>query len=291
MSLLVFDIGGQGVKHAIWQASTLVDKGSFPTPKDWESLKIAMKGVLDAARKHHDITGVAISSPGSVDAHEGVVNGISAVPYLHGFKIVDAWKELFALPVSIENDANAAALAELAYGVAKDYENVAFMIIGSGIGGAVAMNGELIKGRHLFAGEFGYMLLDKKNTLSNLASSYLQIQRHNEAHPEQEIANGLELFNLAQDNHPAAKSMVNEIYDALAQGIYNLSLMIDPELVAIGGGISVRSDITTELTTRVSALLEKQGASDIKPNIQVCHFFNDANLIGAAANFEKTYLS
>lgn len=290
MSLLVFDIGGQGVKHAVWKEATLMDKGSFLTPGDWESLKLAMKEALEVAQAQHDIVGVAISSPGSVDSQAGVVNGISAVPYLHGFKIVEAWKELFALPVSIENDANAAALAELGYGVAKDYGNVAFMIIGSGIGGAIAMNGELVKGRHLFAGELGYMLLNKENTLSNLASSLLQINRHNEAHPNQLIANGLELFTLAEKGEPAAKAMVNEIYDSLAQGIYNLSLIIDPELVAIGGGISVRPEITLELTERVSRLLDKQGAGDIKPNIQVCHFFNDANLIGAAVNFERTLL-
>lgn len=289
MSLLVFDIGGQGVKHAVWHDANLVDKGSFKTPADWESLKFEMKRVLDQAKTQYEIKGVAISSPGSVDSQAGIVNGISAVQYIHGFKIVDAWTDLFELPVSIENDANAAALAELDYGVAKNYQNVAFMIIGSGIGGAIAMNGELVKGRHLFAGELGYMLVNEKNTLSNLASSLLQINRHNEANPDDPIADGIELFKLAENNHAAAKAMVEEIYDSLALGIYNLSLIIDPELVAIGGGISVRPEITTELTARVSSLLDRQGASDIKPNIQVCHFFNDANLIGAVVNFERTF--
>lgn len=289
MSLLVFDIGGQGVKHAIWQDAELLEKGSFSTPADWETLQVKMKAVLDQAQTQFQITGVAISSPGSVDSQAGVVNGISAVPYLHGFKIVEAWTELFGLPVSIENDANAAALAELGYGVAKDYQNVAFMIIGSGIGGAIAMNGQLVKGRHLFAGELGYMLLNKADTLSYLASSLAQINRHNEQHPEQIIANGLELFTQAENEEPAALAMVNEIYDALAQGIYNLSLTIDPELIAIGGGISVRPELTTELSKRVTQLLEFHGAGDVKPNIQVCHFFNDANLIGAAVNYERTF--
>lgn len=291
MSLLVFDIGGQGVKHAIWHESSLLDKGSFATPANWDSLKLAMKEVLVIAQEKHEITGVAISSPGSVDSQAGVIHGISAVQYLHEFEIVKAWQELFELPVSIENDANAAALAELDYGIAKDYKNVAFMIIGSGIGGAIAINGELVKGQHLFAGELGYMLLDHENTLSNLSSSLLQINRHNAAHPEQPIANGLELFSLAEVDDPAAKAMVNEIYDSLARGIYNLSLIIDPELVAIGGGISVRPEITRVLTERVSHLLDRQGAADIKPNIQVCQFFNDANLIGAAVHFERTFLS
>lgn len=290
MTLLTFDIGGQGIKYAVWKDEALVDKAFFKTPSDWDTLKTKMKGVLNQIREQHDITGVAISSPGSVDSQAGVVKGISAVPYLHDFKIVEAWEELFELPVSIENDANAAALAELGYGVAKNYQNVAFMIIGSGIGGAIAMNGELVKGRHLFAGELGYMAMDRHNTLSNLASSLLQINRHNEAHPEDPIQNGLELFNLSEVGHEAAMVMVEEIYDSLARSLYNISLMIDPELLAIGGGISVRPDIVHQLSTRVNQLLEREGASEIKPNIQVCHFFNDANLIGAAVNFERTFI-
>lgn len=288
MSLLVFDIGGQGVKYAIWQNNELIEKSSFKTPDNWESLQEELFNVYEQLKNKAEITGVAFSCPGSVDTKAGVINGISAVPYVHGFKIVEAWEKLFNLPVTMENDANAAALAELGYGVAKDYQNVAFMIIGSGIGGAVAMNGELVKGRHLFAGEFGYMLMDDTNTLSNLASSLLQISRYNENNSEDRIENGLELFNLAESGHAEAQAIVDNIFDSLARGIYNLSLVIDPELIAIGGGISVREDIVDQLTKRTKLLLEKQGASEIKPNIQVCHFFNDANLIGAAVNFERT---
>lgn len=288
MSLLVFDIGGQGVKYAIWQNNELIEKSSFKTPDNWESLQEELFNVYEQLKNKAEITGVAFSCPGSVDNKAGVINGISAVPYVHGFKIVEAWEKLFNLPVTMENDANAAALAELGYGVAKDYQNVVFMIIGSGIGGAVAMNGELVKGRHLFAGEFGYMLMDDTNTLSNLASSLLQISRYNENNSEDRIENGLELFNLAESGHAEAQSIVDNIFDSLARGIYNLSLVIDPELIAIGGGISVREDIVDQLTKRTKLLLEKQGASEIKPNIQVCHFFNDANLIGAAVNFERT---
>lgn len=288
MTLLTIDIGGQGIKHAIWKDDKLQDKNTFETPSDWETLKKKMKSVVDQAKLQHDIRGIAMSCPGSVDSQAGIIKGVSAVQYLHGLKIVEAWEELFGLPVSIENDANAAALAELGYGVAKSYQNVAFMIIGTGIGGAIVMNGDLVKGRHLFGGELGYMLLDQQNTLSNLASSRSQISRHNKANPTDLIQNGLELFALAQNGHQAAITIVEEIYDALAQGLYNISLMIDPELLAIGGGISVRPDIVKQLSKRVTYLLEQNGAGDIKPNIQVCHFFNDANLIGAAVHFERT---
>lgn len=286
MTLLVFDIGGQSVKHAIWDNNELIKKSNFKTPENWDELKRKMSKVVDIAKSTHEILGVGISSPGSVDSDEGIIRGISSVPYIHGFKIIEELQELFDLPVTIENDANCAALAELGYGVAKEYDSVAFMIIGSGIGGAIAINGSLIKGKHLFAGEVGYMLLEKDSTLSNLASSLHQIERHNKTMPTNEIKNGLELFNLADQGYEEAIVIVDEIYDALARGIYNLSLVIDPQLIAIGGGISIREEIVEELMLRSTEYLKQQGASDIKPNIKVCKYFNDSNLIGAAVNFE-----
>lgn len=287
MSLLVFDIGGQSVKHAVWANSELVEKGSFKTPNNWEALLNSMIEVVEARKVSHKVDGVGISAPGSIDNKAGVIGGTSALPYIHEFKIVEAWEEAFALSVSMENDANCAALAELGYGVAKDYNNVAFMIIGTGIGGAVAMNGELVKGRHLFAGEFGYMLMDPEHTLSREGSSYYQINLHNKANPDAKIENGKELFDLAASGDHKASEIVDGIYDALARGIYNLSLIIDPELIAIGGGISVREDIVDELMARTKVYLEREGAMGLEPNIQVCQFFNDANLIGAAVNYQR----
>lgn len=289
MSLLVFDIGGQSVKYALWSNEAISEKSSFNTPRTWEELKQEMHQAFLGLNSKYTISGVAISCPGSVDSEKGIIKGISALPYIHNFNIIEEWEKLFKLPISIENDANAAALAELSYGVAKQAENVVFIVIGSGIGGSVAINGELLKGKHLFTGEIGYMLLDKDNTLSNLASSLHQINRHNKNSPDHRIKDGIELFELAKAGNKEAESIVNEIYDSLAQGIYNISVMLDPDLIAIGGGISIRKDIVNQLTIRVNNLLDKQGASDIKPNILTCKFYNDANLIGAAENFQRKF--
>ena len=88
---------------------------------------------------------------------------------------------LFGVPVSVENDANCAALAEVWLGAARDVQNALFIVIGSGIGGAVIVNRQLFKGKNLFGGEFGYMLLDAENTLSRLGSPVQVAERYGKA--------------------------------------------------------------------------------------------------------------
>lgn len=63
MTLLTIDIGGQGIKHAIWKDDKLLDKNTFETPSDWETLKKKMKSVVDQAKLQHDIRGIAMSWP------------------------------------------------------------------------------------------------------------------------------------------------------------------------------------------------------------------------------------
>lgn len=79
-------------------------------------------------------SGVAISSPGSVDTKTGIIYGLSAIEYIHRFEIRKELEALFGLRVSIQNDANCAALAEVWKGNAAEVSNSAFLIIGSGVG-------------------------------------------------------------------------------------------------------------------------------------------------------------
>lgn len=139
MSIVVYDIGGSAVKFGLWENENLINKGSFITPENWNDMKEEMVKVYHTFTKNYSIDGVAISAPGAVDAKVGFISGISAVPYLHFFPIKKEWEDLFGVPVSMENDANCAALAEVWHGAAKDIQNALFLIIGSGIGGSVVM--------------------------------------------------------------------------------------------------------------------------------------------------------
>ncbi len=165
MAILAFDIGGTAVKYGLWEEQ-LSQTNDFPTPATWPEMQQQLMTVFEDVKKTHQITGVAFSAPGAVNTKTGVIGGISAVPYVHHFPIVSQLANLFNLPVTMENDANCAALAEVWQGAAKEVANSLFLVIGSGIGGAVILNRQLVKGPQLFGGEFGYMLMDQQRTFS-----------------------------------------------------------------------------------------------------------------------------
>lgn len=288
MSIVVFDIGGSAVKYGLWENESLSNKASFTTPKSWEDMKEEMLRVYQTFNGDHSIEGVAISAPGAVDAIAGTIGGISAVPYLHYFPIKKEWEDLFGVPVSMENDANCAALAELWLGVAKDIQNALFIVIGSGIGGSVIINRKIFKGKDLFGGEFGYMLLDGQHTLSELGSPVHTAELYSKELGLDTVVDGKFLFQEADRGEPIAMKYVEGLIDALALGIYNLSISFNPDMVVIGGGLSTRKDLIQRLNKRTAFYLERQKAEDLKLVIEVCQFNNDANLIGAVAHFEET---
>lgn len=288
MSIVVFDIGGSAVKFGLWENERLSSQGSFFTPGSWEDMKEEMMIVYHHFAKGVSVEGVAISSPGAVDAQEGIVSGISAVPYLHFFPIKKEWEDLFGVPVSMENDANCAALAEVWLGAARDVQHALFLIIGSGIGGSVVIDRKLFKGKDLFGGEFGYMLIDGTHTLSEMGSPVHTAKRYGKEIGLDTIVDGKFLFEEVDRGEPIAVKYVEGLIDALARGIYNLSISFNPDRVIIGGGISVREDLIQRLYERTSFYLERQRAQDLKLDIQVCEFHNDANLIGAVAHFKQT---
>ena len=289
MRIVVFDIGGSAVKYGLWQDEALSRKGSFETPKSWNAMKNEMKSVFDGFAATDSIEGVAISSPGAVDSVAGIVGGISAVPYIHHFLIKAEWEGLFGVPVSIENDANCAALAEVWLGAAKDVQHALFIVIGSGIGGAVIVNRQLFKGKNLFRGEFRVMLREGVNTLSRLGSPVQVAERYAKAMGLPDgVVDGKYLFEKAQEGEPVAVEYVDGMIDALARGLYNLSVSFNPQRIIIGGGVSVREDLIARIRERTAYYLNVHGAESVDTDIQVCTFRNDANLIGAVAHFRQT---
>lgn len=290
MALLAFDIGGTAVKFGLFKHMKLEHRSSFATPATWEEMKDSLLAIKQGFESE-GLQGVAISSPGAVDSERGMVGGLSAVPYIHHFEIRRELEELFGLPVTIENDANCAALAEVGLGVAKNRSDALFFIIGSGLGGAVVLDRKLRKGPNLFAGEFGFMRLTETNTLSELVSPVHVANRFRLEYQIEGSFSGKDLFDLADQGHEAAIRTVCELYDHLARGIFNIMLVLNPELVAIGGGLSVRQGLMEELDKRVEQLKIETGSTDLQCQLAICHFNKDANLIGACVHFMEQHPS
>ncbi len=128
MGILVFDFGGSAVKYGCWDGKEIKGKGQFATPESWEEMKAQLFQVYKKILVSFEVEGIGISSPGVVNNEKQVIEGISAIPYIHGFNIFRDLETLFQLPVTIENDANCAGMAEFYEGAARDYQDVAFVV-------------------------------------------------------------------------------------------------------------------------------------------------------------------
>lgn len=292
MAIICFDFGGTAVKYGCYSQQVLVDKGVFKTPSSWQEMKSELKKIYDHYDCHQaqygGIEGVAISAPGSVDSSKGVIEGISAIPYIHHFPIVTELEDWFSKPVAIENDANCAALAEMSAGSAKDAQTAAFFIIGSGIGGAICINRKLVKGAHLFGGEFGYLLANKTHTVSETATPVALARAYATEKKLGTEFSGKKLFDLADLGKRDAQQKVEQFYETIARAMHTVSLVIDPEVIVIGGGISRRKEILKPIETRLRQLLSLTKAKELNVVVKLAEFGQDANLIGAVAHFKQT---
>ena len=244
----------------------------------------ALTDEVDKIKKDTKIEGVAISSPGAVNKKTGIIGGSSAIPYIHNFKIVDELEKRFSLPVSIENDANSAALGELAEGSGKGCDSMAFFVIGTGIGGALIINQKVWHGAHLFGGEFGYMIMGA-HTLSELASPVAMANRYNKRTGKP--LDGKTIFELADKDDPAASDECQTLIHALAVAIYNIQHSFDPEKIVLGGGISNNPELIPLLNKEIDRLRDGLDLVTLKPDIVLCKLKSDANLRGAVADFEQ----
>lgn len=284
-AIALIDIGGSSIKFGSWDGHNLTRSNSVTTPSTIHAFYQVLTDQVNSLKEHADIVGVAISSPGAVNKQTGQIEGSSAIKYIHFFNIQKKLAKLFDLPVTIENDANCAALAEVADGAAQGLDNLLFIVIGTGIGGAVIVNGRVWHGAHLFGGEFGYMMADQEHILSELASPVKVAKRYTDQINDGHLYNGKEVLELADQGDSIAKKEVKTMYDALGKAIYNLQYSFDPEVIVLGGAISNNQELIPKLTASVDAWRKKAKISTIMPTLVTCQYTDAANLRGAAVDF------
>ena len=256
---------------------------------------------------HHQI----VPPPGSAPPRAIVIGAPSIVnPALGMIEWAPSlgWKDLplgemveaeFNLPVRVENDVNLAALGEYWKGAARGASNLVFVSVGTGIGAGVVLGGELYYGATHAAGEVGYFITDIETLrhaagpIGNLEmrAGRLGILRRSElvAHrsPASRLAELInqkgsqarvqDIFTLATEGDPAAQVVFSETVDLLTIVICNLSVMLDPEVIVLGGP----SDWQWE--TLVDAIQKRVGSALLRPiNLIPSALGQDAVVIGAA---------
>lgn len=290
MNYLALDIGGSYVKYGIISdENQILERGKFKTPLNHkEEFLTETKKVYN---KYMDqIKGIAISMPGRIDIYNGYAYSAGVLSYLENTNIVELFHEFTDLPVAVENDGKCAALAESWFGSLKDVNSGIALVFGTGVGGGIIIDGKLHHGHHNVGGEFSFILnsADKRNPepFGGTGSVMTLIRAVEKVEGlEKGSLTGEEVFNKINSGNEKVYKVLEEYCDNIAYHLYNLQHIFDPEIIAIGGGISEQKVFIECLNERVDLYIEERPYLLAKPTIVQTKFKNDANLLGALANF------
>lgn len=291
---LAFDIGGTKIKYGI-----LNDNGDILMKDaiDSDARSIGGNGIIEKIiflielYAHGDeISGVCISSHGMIDSINGVVLFADEhlIPGFTGMNIKEIIQSRTKIPCEIENDVNCAALGELWKGQNIKEEYVSMITIGTGIGGCLMLNGRIISGAAISAGEIGKMIIPG-GRFEDIASTYAvssSLERYLSL-PEGSI-DGKIMIREYLNGSPIFKSAINKMSDNIALGISNLCYTFNPGAVIVGGGIMERDDIFYD---KINAGMKKYLNPHIKRNTKLyfASLGNDAGIVGAVRNFKNKH--
>ncbi len=292
MKKVVIDIGGTSIKYALMDMeANIYDQKETATPRD--SLDSLLNVICNIYYQYEEVDGIALSMPGNIDSDTGQIYTPGSLVYNENINIIDKLHERLKVMISVENDAKCAALAEVWKGNLKDCDDGIVLIIGTGIGGGIVHQKEVIKGKHFFAGEVSYLVCDMeefdfKNAFALKGSTTALIQKTAVLkHMDPSVLDGKKVFELIANNDEDACLAFDEMCTYLAKEIYNLQCIFDPEKILIGGGISRQPILLTRISEKIDQLYKKIPVAIPHPRLDVCRFYNESNLIGALYHYKK----
>ena len=235
---------------------------------------------------------IGMAIPGTVsDTHIIKADNL----HIKDFDIVSEINKYFNIKVMLRNDAKCAAIAEKEYGSLKKYDDVVFLTLGTGIGGAVFLNGQLLKPKRHEGFEFGHMVIEKNGRKCNCGNkgcferyaSMKALRRMVKTEFGKENLSSDELKEIltAPKNAEKANKIIDEYIENLSVGIGNLINIFEPETISIGGSFANFKDIFLD---KLKAKLLEDGKLFNKklPNIVMAKLKNDAGIIGSVIEYK-----
>ena len=310
--LIGVDLGGTTIKFAIltaegeiqqkWSLRTnILDEGSHIVPDIIESINHH----IDLYKMSRDqFIGIGMGTPGTVDRDNGTVIGA----YNLNWKTLQPVKEQIeagtGLKFAIDNDANCAGLGERWKGAGSDGDDVAFITLGTGVGGGLIANRQLLHGIGGAAGEVGHIIVQPNGyqcTCGNHGCLEQYASATGVVHLAQDLAEEYEgtsrlkkmiddgdeitskiVFDLAKERDYLANKVVDKVCYYLGLACANISNTLNPEFVVIGGGVSAAGDF---LLKRVQRNFNEFAFATVRTSTQLklAELGNDAGIIGAAS--------
>ena len=306
------DLGGTKIKVGIVnEEGQIIGSGIINTDPSHND-KIIMRDMtkeIDRLIKQEglqiqDIKSIGIGVPGLVDYEKGSIIYCTNLSW-YNVEAVSYLKDHFNIPVYIENDATVAAYAESLFGSTKEAKDSVFLTIGTGIGGGIIINKQIIRGAHGAGSEIGHMVIGenfydcncgRNGCFETLASATAMIKyalyKMDADYPNSSLKELFEkngqleakdIFDQEAQGDALAIETVHRTAKYMAIGIANIYNILDPEIIAIGGGVSKAGDSFFDLIrSKVSKMTLVSNDSIDYGKIVRAELGNDAGIVGAA---------
>ncbi|MBI4860265.1 MAG: ROK family protein [Candidatus Riflebacteria bacterium] len=286
------------------EAQTSFDTATAPSGAAWlDAVAAALERLgLNPSSLKDEIEGIGIGVPGFVDFERGFVHDLTNVP---GWKAV--WlnrlvEERFGIPARADNDVNAMALGESTFGAGRHYRHAVFVTVGTGVGGALLINGQLYRGAHSMAGEIGHLSIDLNGPTSpegrggleqyvgnrRLIARTVSLIREGRASILCELVEGnLDaltpriIAQAARQGDALSREIFEFAADCLATAFASTAYLIQPEAFIVGGGVARSGEVLFEpLRARLRQRLSPHFADRIV--VKPAQLGHNAGVVGAA---------
>ena len=289
MKIIGIDIGGTTIKADLYDefGTSLNHFKEIETIIDYDlGTNQILSQVCDLIGEYilnHSIDGVGISTAGVVNANTGeIIYAGYTIPGYIGVNFTSEIEKRFGLSTFVENDVNCAALGELWKGQAKDKKNVVMVTIGTGIGGSIIFNGQIVNGFNYTAGEVGYIPVGNSDWQSKASTTALiHLYQKKSLKTNQ---TGRTFFTDLSSGDKVAKETFEIFVENLTKGLLTISYLLNPEILILGGGIMDSKDI---LLPEIQSSLAKNAMDNrfLPKNVVAATLGNEAGRIGAVKNF------
>ena len=310
MYYIGIDLGGTGIKAGVVDEQgkilskvsgpTGVERGAEPVVNDMAHL--ALEAMEKAGVKLDEVKAVGIGIPGIQDPRTGIVPFCTNL-YWHEVPVVEWMQRVIDKPIFIGNDATVAGLAESVAGVSKGCKNSLFITLGTGVGGGIIIDGKVYSGSNGIGSEIGHMVIVADGEMCTCgnrgcweryasATAIIRMGRESaEKNPDGALAKAVGgdldkigakiVFDLAKQGDPACKEIFDRYVHYLCVGLCSLINIMDPEVIALGGGVSNAGEF---LINAVREKLKEYIFYKTMPyaRIELATLGNDAGIIGAA---------
>jgi glucokinase len=294
------DYGGTTIKTGVVQDGVIVQRGNtLVTRQDGDIEKMVAEMVEEIQRlraEHPDVSAVGFGLPGILNPELGLVLNLTNVKGWQDVPLRDLIHKETGLITNIENDAKAMAYAEWKYGAGQHLPNVVCVTLGTGIGGALILNGRLYRGANLIAGEIGQTSIDyqgrdfvygNKGALEAYIGHWHISARAKEIYAaagkqvSDEEVEPKQLEKAARQGDPLALELWDDIGLKLGVGLINAIWLVNPHRIVLGGGVAGAGDL---IFNPVRRTIETRCAKPFWERLEVvpATLGNDAGVIGAA---------